>query len=50
VAEVAARLGPWRDHDFFVSGSPSMVKTTLRSLAQMKIPHGRIRYDSFSDH
>jgi NAD(P)H-flavin reductase len=50
VAEAAARYGPWREHDFFVSGSPGMVKSTLRALAQMKIPHGRIRYDSFNDH
>ena len=50
VAEAAARYGPWRDHDFFVSGSPAMVKTSLRTLAQLNIPHGRIRYDSVNDH
>jgi NAD(P)H-flavin reductase/hemoglobin-like flavoprotein len=49
VAEALQRFGPWRDHDFFVSGSPQMVRGTLRALTQMAVPHTRIKYDAFAD-
>jgi NAD(P)H-flavin reductase len=49
INEIVARYGPWQDHDFFVSGSPSMVRSTLRTLAEMQIPAMRIRYDTFGD-
>jgi NAD(P)H-flavin reductase/hemoglobin-like flavoprotein len=49
ISEVVARYGPWNDHDFFVSGSPSMVKSTLRTLAEIQVPPLRIRYDAFGD-
>ena len=49
IAEVVARYGPWADHDFFVSGSPAMVKATLRTLAEMQVPAIRIKYDAFGD-
>jgi NAD(P)H-flavin reductase/hemoglobin-like flavoprotein len=49
IGEVVARYGPWQDHDFFVSGSPSMVRSSLRTLAEMEIPPIRIRYDAFGD-
>ena len=49
VADVVSRYGPWREHDFFVSGSPTMVKTTLRRLAELQIPAIRIKYDAFGD-
>jgi NAD(P)H-flavin reductase len=48
VDEVVARYGPWNDHDFFVSGSPAMVRSTLRTLAEMQISPMRIRYDAFA--
>ncbi|MFD1072345.1 globin domain-containing protein [Longispora fulva] len=47
--EVMARYGPWQEHDFFVSGSPSMVKATLRGIADLNVPSFRVRYDSFGD-
>lgn len=47
--EVVARYGPWQDHDFFVSGSPGMVRNTLRTLAEMQVPAMRIKYDAFGD-
>lgn len=50
VAEALQRYGPWQDHDFFVSGSPAMVRVTLRTLAQMSVPHTRIKYDAFAEH
>jgi NAD(P)H-flavin reductase len=28
INEVLTRYGPWADHDFFVSGSAAMVRTT----------------------
>ncbi|MEJ3742291.1 globin domain-containing protein [Actinomycetes bacterium KLBMP 9797] len=48
INEVLARYGPWADHDFFVSGSPSMVRNTLRTLAEMQVPAVRIKYDALS--
>jgi hypothetical protein len=33
----------------FVSGSPAMVKATLRTLAEMQVPAIRIKYDAFGD-
>ncbi len=48
--EFFARYGPWIDHDFFVSGSPTMVKSTLRTLAELQVPPLRIRYDALSEH
>lgn len=49
IAEVAARHGPWGEHDFFVSGSPAMVRATMRTLAELNIPPVRIQYDAFGD-
>jgi NAD(P)H-flavin reductase/hemoglobin-like flavoprotein len=49
VSDVVARYGPWNDHDFFVSGSGGMVKSTMRTLAELQVPSIRIKYDSFSD-
>jgi NAD(P)H-flavin reductase/hemoglobin-like flavoprotein len=49
ISEVIARYGPWADHDFFVSGSPAMVKATLRTLAEMEVPAMRVKYDAFGD-
>ncbi|HZN77516.1 MAG TPA: globin domain-containing protein [Micromonosporaceae bacterium] len=49
IADVVSRYGPWADHDFFVSGSPAMVRSTLRTLAEMQIPQVRIKYDAFGD-
>jgi NAD(P)H-flavin reductase len=49
ISDVVARYGPWREHDFFVSGSPAMVKVTLRRLAELQIPSIRIKYDAFGD-
>lgn len=50
IADVVTRYGPWRKHDFFVSGSPAMIRTSLRALSNLKVPHTRIRYDAFGDH
>ncbi|WP_326550416.1 globin domain-containing protein [Micromonospora sp. NBC_01813] len=49
VSQVLARYGPWHEHDFFVSGSASMVRASLRTLAELDIPADRIRYDSFGE-
>lgn len=49
IAEVVRRYGPWQEHDFFVSGSPAMVRSTLRTLAELQIPQVRIKYDAFGD-
>lgn len=48
VADVVAERGPWPEHDFYVSGSPDMVSTTLRSLTNLQIPSTRVRYDAFA--
>jgi NAD(P)H-flavin reductase/hemoglobin-like flavoprotein len=49
LADVVSRFGPWKDHDFFVSGSPQVVRSTLRTLAEMQVPAIRVKYDAFSD-
>jgi NAD(P)H-flavin reductase/hemoglobin-like flavoprotein len=49
IDDVVARYGPWDEHEFFVSGSPGMVKATIRKLAEMRIPSVRIKYDAFGD-
>jgi NAD(P)H-flavin reductase/hemoglobin-like flavoprotein len=49
VSEVVARYGPWNEHDFFVSGSGTMVKATLKTLAELQVPSIRIKYDSFNE-
>ncbi|MCW2642027.1 MAG: putative oxidoreductase [Dactylosporangium sp.] len=49
ISDVIVRHGPWDNHDVFVSGSPSMVKATMRSLAEMRVPSIRIKYDAFGD-
>jgi NAD(P)H-flavin reductase len=49
ISEVIARHGPWNNHDFFVSGSPRMVKATMRTLAELQVPSVRIKYDAFGD-
>jgi NAD(P)H-flavin reductase len=49
ISDVVCRHGPWRDHDFFVSGLAPMVNATLRDLAEMQIPSTRIKYDVFTD-
>ncbi|MEV0392900.1 globin domain-containing protein [Polymorphospora rubra] len=49
VSDVVGRYGPWAEHDFFVSGSAPMVRSTLRTLAELQVPSIRIRYDAFSD-
>jgi NAD(P)H-flavin reductase/hemoglobin-like flavoprotein len=49
ISDVVARYGPWTEHDFFVSGSGTMVKATLTKLAELQVPSVRIKYDSFSE-
>lgn len=49
IDEVVERFGPWEEHEFFVCGSPSMVKSSLRTLAALKVPSVRIKYDAFGD-
>ncbi len=48
IVDVLANSGPWPNHDFYVSGSPTMVSATLRKLATMQVPSTRIRYDAFA--
>jgi NAD(P)H-flavin reductase len=48
ISDVVARYGPWNEHDFFVSGSGAMVKSTLKTLAELQVPSMRIKYDAFS--
>ena len=49
ISDVVTRYGPWAEHDFYVSGSPAMVRSTLDSLVRLGIPSIRIRYDAFGD-
>ncbi|MEU6709284.1 globin domain-containing protein [Streptomyces wuyuanensis] len=45
VAEAVARSGDWSKHLACVSGSPATVTATVRRLAAMNVPPGRIRHD-----
>jgi NAD(P)H-flavin reductase/hemoglobin-like flavoprotein len=45
ISDVLARYGPWKRHEFFVSGPPLMLKATLRRLTEMRVPAERIKYD-----
>jgi NAD(P)H-flavin reductase/hemoglobin-like flavoprotein len=47
ISDVLRRYGPWPDHDFFVSGPPSMVRSTLGAIAEMQVPAIRVKYDAF---
>jgi NAD(P)H-flavin reductase len=47
ISDVVARYGPWQDRDFYVSGSPRMVRATLRTLAELQVPPIRVKYDAF---
>ncbi|MBL7257174.1 FAD-binding oxidoreductase [Paractinoplanes lichenicola] len=46
VAELVASHGPWPDHDFYLSGPPTMVSTTLRRLESSRVPVSRIHFDA----
>jgi NAD(P)H-flavin reductase/hemoglobin-like flavoprotein len=50
ISDVVTRFGPWKEHDFFVCGSPAMVKATLRRLAELQVPSVRIKYDTFGEY
>jgi NAD(P)H-flavin reductase len=49
VGDVMASFGPWNDHDVYVSGSPAMIRATLRRLSEIRVPSIRIKYDAFGD-
>src|SRR5438034_608120 len=49
ISDIVGKSGPWQEHDSFVSGSPAMVKATLRRLAELQVPSLRIKYDVFGD-
>jgi NAD(P)H-flavin reductase len=49
ISDVMAKYGPWKEHDFFVAGSPAMVRATLRRFAELQIPSIRIKYDASAD-
>ena len=38
INEVVARYGPWQDHDFFVSGSPGMVRARCARWPRCRCP------------
>jgi NAD(P)H-flavin reductase len=48
INDVVERYGPWNEHDFYVSGSPAMVRGTLGTLSRLGVPASRIRYDALS--
>ncbi|GID26322.1 FAD-binding oxidoreductase [Paractinoplanes brasiliensis] len=46
VAALVAARGPWPDHDFYLSGPPTMVATALRRLEGALVPLSRIHFDA----
>ncbi|GIG89260.1 globin domain-containing protein [Plantactinospora endophytica] len=49
ICDVFARYGPWTAHDCYVSGSATLVRSALRTLAADDVPPENIRYDAFGD-
>ncbi len=49
ICEVLDRYGPWTTHDCFVSGSATLVRSVLRTLAAHEVPPTNIKYDAFGD-
>jgi NAD(P)H-flavin reductase/hemoglobin-like flavoprotein len=45
ISDVLTRYGPWKGHEFFVSGPPLMMKATLRRLTELRVPPDRVKYD-----
>ena len=45
ISDVVARYGPWDRHDFFLAGPAPMLRATLHTLAELRIPSIRINYD-----
>ncbi|MCW2609653.1 MAG: hypothetical protein QOC93_3641 [Actinomycetota bacterium] len=47
--EVIARRGPWLRHDVYISGSPVMIRATVRQLELDGVKPERIHFDDFAD-
>jgi NAD(P)H-flavin reductase/hemoglobin-like flavoprotein len=47
--EAALRLGRWRDHDVYISGSAPMVRGSIDRLLLAGVPLSRIKFDDFGD-
>jgi len=47
LADALARRGPWREHDFVLSGSPAMLCATVAALRAQGVPADRIRHDPY---
>jgi NAD(P)H-flavin reductase/hemoglobin-like flavoprotein len=45
ISTILGRYGPWKGHDFFVSGPPAMVRATLQGLTESGVPAERIKFD-----
>ncbi len=48
VSEAVRRFGPWPDHEFFLCGSPPMVRATLGVLSELDVPLDLIQFDALS--
>ncbi|BCJ38488.1 flavohemoprotein [Actinocatenispora thailandica] len=47
LADVLARRGSWADHDFVLSGSPAMLRSTVAALRALGVPAARIQHDPY---
>ncbi len=47
VGDVVLSRGPWTSRDVYVSGSPSMVRSTVDRLVQARVPRQRIKVEEF---
>jgi NAD(P)H-flavin reductase/hemoglobin-like flavoprotein len=48
ICDVVEQFGPWQDHEFFVCGSPPMLRATLGVLARMGVDAERTHYDGIA--
>jgi NAD(P)H-flavin reductase/hemoglobin-like flavoprotein len=46
--DVVAQHADWSNHDVVVSGSPSLIQATVRTLSSRGVPLSRIYYDTFT--
>ncbi len=47
VADVFADSGAWDNHDVFICGTADMVRATMATCNELRLPMSRLRYDAF---
>lgn len=48
ICDVAARHGPWTNHEVFIAGSPAMVNATCARMRTLGVPEPQLHRDPFT--